>query len=99
MIIHEFSTSLTIAAGSTSTVTLPIYGGLLQQFLVRANTDTTVFRANLVDSDGLRRLDYGFSTGELNQIGMKFPMVNKYTVNVTNASRVDVVRILLAVQE
>jgi len=99
MTIYEFTTSMLISGLSTSTVSLPIRGGLMQQLLIRAATDTTVFRSNLTDDNGIVRVNYGFTTGELNDIGRFFPIVNRYTINITNASRNDTFRILLAVQE
>lgn len=99
MTIYEHTTSLTTAAGSTSTITLPVIGGLCQQILVRANTSTTTFRVSLLDERSISRLDYGFHTGELNDIGLRFPMRGKYTVNITNASPNDTFRIMVAVQE
>lgn len=99
MNIYEYTTSVTTAAGSTSTATLRVIGGLMQQLLVRANTSTTVFRVNLVDDNSITRMNYGFHTGELNDVGSRFPMVNAYTINITNASPDDTFRVLVAVKE
>ena len=85
MTIYEFKTSLTVSAGSASTVTLSVRGGILRNVFVKANTSTTVFRFNMQDEDGLSRLDYGFSTGMIND-HLAFPMVNKYTLGITNAN-------------
>ena len=73
MRIYEHTTSLTTVGGSTSSVPLPVIGGLLQQILVRAGTTSTVFRVNLVDGNSVTRLDYGFHKGELNEFGLNFP--------------------------
>lgn len=99
MTIYEYSTSMVIAGGSTTTTSLNIRGGIMHQLLIRANTSTTIFRANLTDHNSIVRTNYGFSTGELNDIGTQFPMSGRYTINVTNASVNDTVRILLAVRE
>lgn len=99
MTIYEFSTSMVAQSGSTSAVSLNIRGGLMGQLLVRANTSTTVFRVNIDDKNGITRMNYGFIKGELNDVGRLFPIVNKYTISVTNASANDTFRILLAVQE
>lgn len=84
--IYEFKTSLTVSAGSANTVTLSVIHGLLRNVYVKANTDTTVFRASLKDEDGLNRIDYGFSTGMINDMTIQYPIVNKYTFSITNAN-------------
>ena len=100
MTIYEHTSSVTVSAGSVASVTLRVLGGLCQQVLVRANTATTVFRANMQDDNSITRMDWGFHTGELNDIGLNFPMVGRYTFNITNANpNNDTFRILLAVQE
>lgn len=100
MRIYEFKTSLTVSGGSASTVTLSVIGGLLRSVYVRANTSTTVFRAYMNDEDGLNRIDYGFSTGMLNDYTIAYPMVNRYTLNITNANpNNDTFSIRLGVQE
>ena len=85
MTIYEHRTSLATTSGDTTTVTLNIRGGLIRQLLVRANTATTVFRANLSDASSLTRRNWGFSTGELDQ-EMSMPVSGRVTLNVTNAS-------------
>jgi len=99
MRIYEHVTSVTTSAGQTSTVTLGVIGGLMQQLFIKANTSTTVFRVSLLDHRSDTRVDYGFHTGMLNDIGSKFPMVDKYSIRITNASPNDTFRIVLAVQE
>jgi len=99
MTIYEYSTSMLLAGGSTSTTSLNIRGGIMHQLLVRANTSGTVFRANLTDHNDIVRTNYGFSTGELNDTDTPLAMTGRYTINVTNASQTDTVRILLAVRE
>lgn len=99
MRIYEFKTSLTVSAGSASTVTLNMFGGLLRNVYVKANTATTVFRCNLQDEDLLNRLDYGYSTGMLNDYSLYYPVVNKYTFSITNASPNDTFAVRLGVQE
>lgn len=97
--IYEFKTSLTVSGGSASTVTLSVIHGLLRNVYVKANTSTTVFRANLQDEDGLNRVDYGFSTGMLNDMTISYPIVNKYTFSITNASPNDTFAVRLGVEE
>jgi len=80
-------------------VTLSIIHGLLRNVYVKANTATTVFRANLQDEDSLNRLDYGFSTGMLNDMAIAFPIVNKYTFSITNASPNDTFSVRLGIEE
>lgn len=86
MTIYEYKTSLTVQAGSASSVTLNIIGGLLRNVFIKANTSTTVFRFNLKDEDSIARLDYGFHTGMLNDYSISFPIVKRYTANITNAN-------------
>lgn len=98
--IYEFKTSLTVSGGSASTVTLRVIHGLLRNVYVKANTSTTVFRANLKDEDGLNRIDYGFSTGMINDMSIAYPIVNQYTFSITNANPTnDTFAIRLGVEE
>jgi hypothetical protein len=97
--IYEYRTSLTASAGSTSAVTLKITGGLMQQFLVQANTASTVFRSNLVDKKSTTRMQYGFHTGQLNDVGSSLPLQGEITINITNASPNDIFKVTLAVDE
>lgn len=100
MTIYEFKTSLTVQAGSASAVTLNIRGGLLRSVYVKSNTQSTVFRANLVDENGANRIDYGFSTGMINDYSIAFPIVNKYTFSITNANPDnETFRVVLGVEE
>lgn len=99
MTIYEHKDTITAAAGSTSTTTLKVRGGLLRSIFVKANTSTTVFRLNLTDENGDVRLDYGFSTGMLNENDIAFPIVNTYIVNITNASPNDTFKVKLGIQE
>ena len=97
--IYEHRTSLLTSAGSTSTFSLRIISGLMQQLFIKAATDTTVFRVNLTDTKGIVRMNYGFERGELNDVGRLFPMVGMYTINITNASPNDTFDVVMAVQE
>jgi hypothetical protein len=99
MMIYEHRTSMTTVAGTISTVSLKIPGGLLRNVLVRANTDTTVFRFNLKDDNGVTRLNYGFMQGELVDETITMPLSGAYTATITNASPNDVFQIILGVQE
>lgn len=99
MTIYEHRTQLTISAGSTVTTTLRVNGGLCRQVLIRAGSDTTVFRANLVDSNSITRLNWGFQQGEINENSLAFPMVGRYTLNITNASYDDTVQVVVGVEE
>lgn len=98
--IYEFKTSLTVSGGSANTVTLSVIHGLLRNVYVKANTSSTVFRVTLLDEDNLDRLNYGFSTGMLNDTAIAFPMVNKYTFQILNANPInDTFRVRLGVEE
>lgn len=99
MRIYEFKTSLTVSGGSASTVTLSVIGGILRSVYVKANTDSTVFRVVLNDEDDLNRINYGFSTGMLNDFTLTYPIVNKYKFRITNASPDDTFAVRLGVQE
>ena len=99
MTIYEHRTSLTVSGGSVSSTTLRIIGGLCRQLLIRSNTSTTVFRADLQDSNGKTRRNYDFHQGELNDMELTLPMVGTYTINITNVSPDDTFDLILAVQE
>lgn len=98
MTVYQHRATITTASGSTSSTSLRIPGGICRQVLVIANTSTTVFRANLQDSNSLTVMDYGLQTGEMNDV-TAFPMSGAYTFNVTNASPDDTFRIYFAVEE
>ena len=78
-------------------------GGLLRQVLIRANTATTVFRADIGEDGGITVLNYDFHEGELNDTGgygaLPLPVAGRYTVNITNASANDTFSIRFIVQE
>ena len=90
---------MTTSSGSVSTVTLRIQGGLLRFLYVKANTSTTVFRANLQDEDGDNIVDWGFHTGMLNEIGLAIPLTGRNTFQITNASPDDVFKVKIRVEE
>lgn len=73
-------------------------GGVCRQVLVKANTSTTTFFANLADENFLTVMDYGIQTGEFNDV-TAFPMAGKYTFSITNASPDDTFKIYFAVEE
>lgn len=79
-------------------MTLKIPGGILRNVLVRANTDTTVFRANLTDGADTR-INWDYETGELIDDQLQFPVAGQYTFSITNASPDDTFRIVLSVEE
>lgn len=78
-------------------------GGLLRHVLIRANTATTVFRANIAEDGGEVLLNYDFHQGEINDSGkagvLPLPVLGRYTVNITNASPDDTFQIRFVVQE
>ena len=86
MTIYEHKTSMTTSGSTVSTMTLPIRGGLCRFVYIKANTATTVFRANLQDEDGDNILDWGFSTGMLNETGIAVPVSGRHTLQITNVS-------------
>ena len=99
MTIYEYRGSLNVASGATSGTTLDILGGLARQFLVRAGSSGTTFRANLTDYKGIVRAYWGFHTDELNETNMRLPVAGRYTINITNASQDGPFNIVLGVQE
>ena len=99
MNIYEHKTSMLTASGSVSTTTLPIRGGLCRFVYVKANTSTTVFRANLQDEDGDSIVDWGFNTGMLNESGFAIPVSGRHTFQITNASPDDTFKIKIRVEE
>lgn len=99
MTVYEHRATVQAAAGQATAVGLNIPGGLIRQVLIRANTDSTVFRANLTDASGLRIRDYGYHTGELNDMDMSLAIAGSLAINITNASPNDSFTLKLAVQE
>ena len=99
MTIYEHRTSLTVSGGSVSSTTLRIIGGLCRQIIIRANTSTTVFRADLGDANGIIRRNYDFHQGELNDMDIALPMVGVWTLNITNVSPDDTFRVVFGIQE
>ena len=97
--IYKHRDTITAASGATSSASLNIRGGLCRQIIVRANTDTTVFRANLVDENSVTVLDYPYHEGEINDWDITLPIAGEHTLNITNASVDDTFTILLQVQE
>ena len=99
MTVYEHRQTITAAAGAASAIGLNIPGGLIRQVLIRANTDSTVFRVNLTDASGLRRRDYGFHTGEINDTGIALAIAGSLAINITNASPNDTFQVMVSVQE
>ena len=99
MTIYEANTTVVAVAGAAVTSTLYIPGGVATQLLIRANTATTLFRADLKDEGGIIRRHYDFHTGELNDMALNFAVVGSYAVEITNASLNDTFRVILAVRE
>jgi len=100
MQIYQHRDTITVAGGTNNTVSLKINGGLCQQLLIRALTDsTTQFRADLTDSNSIVRRHYAFHEGEINDSGMSFPLVGQYTINITNANQAETFDVILAVEE
>lgn len=98
MTIYQFRSSVTAAAGSTSTTSLKVLGGVCRQVLIVANTSSTTFLSFISDESGMEVSRYGLQTGELNDI-TSFPMSGQYTVSITNASADDTFKIYFAVEE
>ena len=98
MTIYPFRATVTTSAGSTSTTSLDVLGGLCRQVRIVANTSSTVFISYITDKTGLEVMRYGQQTGELNDI-TAFPMAGRYTVYITNASPDDTFKIYFGVEE
>ena len=99
MTIYQHRASITASSGSTSSQTLNVRGGLCRQVLIRANTSTTVFQANITDANDLVVLNYPYAETEINDWDIALPMAGRYTINITNASPDDTFQVLIAVQE
>ena len=98
MTVYEFRSQVTTNAGSTSTMSLNISGGLCRQVLVQSATSSTVFRVYITDSHGLIRRNYGMCTGELNDITF-IPLSGHSRINILNASPDDTFNVYLGVEE
>lgn len=99
MTIYEHKTTVTASAGSSSTTSLNIRGGLIRYVLIRANTSSTVFRSDLEDSGGTGRYYWGFHTGEIMDNDICLPVSGRYDLNITNASANDTFTVIVSVQE
>jgi len=89
-----------VSAGAVASATLKVTGGILGLFLVRANTATTLFRANVTNKNSVVIRNYAFHTGEIVDDTTKTPVQGQYTINITNASVADeTFRILFSVAE
>jgi len=103
MNIYRHETSQTTVSGSVSSTSLNVRGGLLRQVLIRANTATTVFRADVTEVGGIAVLNYGYHTAEINDTGgtggLPVPLLGSYNINITNASPNDTFSVRLLIQE
>ena len=100
MTVYEHKTSIQVSGGSNGTVSLNIAGGIWGFFLVRPNTSTTVFRANVTNKNGDVIRNYAFHRTEIVDDDVDIPISGRCTVNITNASVNDeTFRILFSVAE
>lgn len=100
MSVYEHKTSFQVSGGSNNTISLNIIGGVWGFFLVRPNTSSTLFRANVQNKNGDVIRNYAFTKTEIVDDSVKIPLSGKVTINVTNASVSDeTFRILFAVAE
>lgn len=79
-------------------MSLSVIGGLCRQVLIEANTQTTMFMANIVDENLLNVMDYGVQTWKMNDV-TSFPMSGRYTLSITNASPNDTFKVYFGVEE
>lgn len=99
MTVYEHRATKTTASGTTTTSTLFIPGGILNQVLIRANTATTLFQSALIDENGVTRRNFGFTRGEMNETPMGFAVAGSYALSITNVSPDDTFTIILSVEE
>ena len=97
--IYEYINTMTVAGGSNNVQTFSITGGLARYLLIRANSNNTIFRADLKDKNLITRLNYDFHEGEIVDDKLTVPMTGRYTIDITNASTDDTFRVILSVQE
>lgn len=101
MTVYEHRATVTTASGTIATSTLFVPGGMGTQLLIRANTATTLFRADLRDGNNLIRRHWGFHRGEINDTtdSIRFAFMGSYAVEITNAAPDDTFQIVLTLQE
>ncbi len=99
MTVYTHRDTVTAASGTIASSTLYIPGGIGNQLIIRANTSTTMFRADLKDDNGLVRVNYGFVQGELNDQDLRLAMAGSYAIEITNADANDTFTVVLAVEE
>ena len=99
MRIYKHRATVTTASGTVGSASLNISGGLYHQLLIRANVATTLFRADITDENSIIIRNYGYHSGEINDIGFFLPLAGVTTINITNASPNDTFTVLLSVAE
>ena len=103
MNIYKHETSQTTVGGTISSTTLNIRGGLIRQVLVRANTNTTIFRVDITEVGGITILNYGYHNGEITDTGkdcaLPLPVLGAYQINIVNASPEDTFNVRILIQE
>lgn len=97
---YEHKTSFQVSGGSNNTVSLRVIGGIWGFLMIRPNTSTTVFRANVQNEDDDIIRNYAFTKTEILDDSVKIPVSGRYRITVTNASVAnETFRILFAVSE
>ena len=99
MTIYQYEATVTTASGASSSSTLDVIGGILGHVIIQANTSTTTFRTRLLNAASDNIVNWGFSTGELNDTSIKIPIAGKYIINIPNASPDDSFKVKLSVEE
>lgn len=100
MSVYEHKTSFQVSGGSNNTVSLNVIGGMWGYFMVRPNTSSTLFRANVQNKNGDVIRSYAFTRTEIVDDDVKIPISGRVTINVTNASVLDeTFRVLFSVAE
>jgi len=98
--VHQHRERVTASSGSVTSTTLGLKGGILRHVIVRADTDTTVFRMNLADDKGLVAINYPYHVGEINDWDVAIPVAHgRYTINITNSSPDDTFEVYLGIEE
>ena len=95
--LHKDSRNVTTVGSSAEFKTGQI-DGLLQHFIVRANTPSTIFDVTFYDDDDVILLERNDVDGEINEM-FQMPVKGSYTVSIKNATNDEVFRVYLAIRE
>ena len=97
ILINRFYQQPSTVGGGLS-VTTPEMRGLLKHLIVQAATVSTIFDCSMSDGSSLKLLERESVDGEVNET-LDMPVQSKLQIIVSNATRDEVFKVYIAVQE